>query len=127
MAAANTGGMEPDEILQQARDTLTVRRVFGEPIERDGILVVPVARVFGGAGAGSGQEETGKDEDGRPNRRGSGGGWGAVAHPVGVYVISGGNVRWVPALNLNQIILGGQIAAVVGLLVLRSIVRAVRR
>lgn len=119
--------MEPDEVLQQARDTLTVRRVFGEPIERDGILVVPVARVLGGAGAGSGQEETGKEEDARPARRGSGGGWGAVARPAGVYVISGANVRWVPALNLNQIIVGGQIAAVVALLVLRSIVKALRR
>ena len=119
--------MEPNEVLQQARDTLTVRRVFGEPIERDGILVVPVARVFGGAGAGTGEGDTGKDEDERRHGSGSGGGWGAVAHPVGVYVISGGNVRWVPALNLNQIILGGQIAAVVGLLVLRSIVKALRR
>lgn len=120
--------MEPNEVLQQARDTLTVRRVFGEPIERDGILVVPVARVLGGAGAGTGEREVGtKGEDERRQGRGSGGGWGAVAHPVGVYVISGGNVRWVPALNLNQIILGGQIAAVVGLLVLRSIVRALRR
>ena len=119
--------MEPDEVLQQARDTLTVRRVFGEPIERDGILVVPVARVFGGAGAGTGEREVGKEEDELRHGRGSGGGWGAVAHPVGVYVISGGNVRWVPALNLNQIILGGQIAAVVALLVLRSVVRALRR
>ena len=50
-----------------------------------------------------------------------------MAHPAGVYVISGANVRWVPALNLNQIILGGQIAAVVGLLVLRSVVKALRR
>ena len=119
--------MEPNEVLQQARDALTVRRVFGDPIERDGVLVVPVARVFGGAGAGAGEGETGKDEDGKRHGRGSGGGWGALAHPVGVYVISGGNVRWVPALNLNQIILGGQIAAVVGLLVVRSIVRALRR
>jgi len=119
--------MEPNEVLQQARDALTVRRVFGEPIERDGVLVVPVARILGGAGAGAGEGETGKDEDGKRHGRGSGGGWGALAHPVGVYVISGGNVRWVPALNLNQIILGGQIAAVVGLLVVRSIVRALRR
>jgi uncharacterized spore protein YtfJ len=119
--------MEPNEVLQQARDALTVRRVFGEPIERDGVLVVPVARIIGGAGAGAGEGETGKDEDGKRHGRGSGGGWGALAHPVGVYVISGGNVRWVPALNLNQIILGGQIAAVVGLLVVRSIVRALRR
>lgn len=124
MAHAET--MEANEILQQAQDTLTVRRVFGEPIERDGVLVVPVARVWGGAGAGSGEGQVGKEEPAR-QQRGSGGGWGAYARGVGVYVIGGGNVRWIPAFDLNRVILGGQIAFVVGLLVLRSIIRARRR
>ena len=111
--------MEPTEIVQQAADTLTVRRVFGEPIERDGVVVVPVARVRGAAGAGGG-------EGGKPDEqtgRGGGGGWGAEARPVGVFVIAGSDVRWVAALDVNRVILGGQIVAVVGLLVLRSIVR----
>jgi len=47
--------MNPREILEQARDTFTVRRVFGEPIERDGLVLVPVAAVQGGAGAGGGE------------------------------------------------------------------------
>lgn len=123
---AHAEAMEANEILQQAQDTLTVRRVFGEPIERDGVLVVPVARVWGGAGAGSGEGQVGKDEPAR-QQRGSGGGWGAYARGMGVYVIAGGNVRWVPAFDLNRVILGGQIAFVVGLLVLRSIIRARRR
>jgi uncharacterized spore protein YtfJ len=120
-ALCKPGVMEPIEILKQAADTLTVRRVFGEPIERDGVLVVPVARVrgAGGAGGGEGRGGPGNEEVGR----GSGGGWTAAARPVGVFVISGGDVRWVPAFDLNRVILGGQVVAVVALLVARSIVR----
>jgi uncharacterized spore protein YtfJ len=106
--------MDAREILEHARDALTVRRVFGEPIEREGVLVVPVARLMGGAGSGSGEE-------------GGGGGWGGAAAPAGVYVIDGQDVRWQPALDLNRVILGGQIAFVIGLLVLRSILRTRRR
>ena len=106
--------MDAGQILEQARDALTVRRVFGEPIEHNGVLVVPVAKVMGGAGSGSGEE-------------GAGGGWGGAAIPAGVYVIDGQDVRWQPAMDVNRTILGGQIAFVVGLLVLRSIVRARRR
>lgn len=106
--------MDAKEILEHARDALTVRRVFGDPIEKEGVLIVPVARVMGGAGSGSGEE-------------GAGGGWGGAATPAGVYVIDGQNVRWQPAVDVNRAVLGGQVAFVVGLLVLRSILRARRR
>ena len=104
--------MDAKEILEQARDTLSVRRVFGEPIEREGVVVVPVARFMGGAGSGD---------------QGGGGGWGGAAAPAGVYVIDGKDVRWQPAVDVNRVILGAQIVLVVGLLVLRSIVRTRRR
>jgi uncharacterized spore protein YtfJ len=106
--------MDAKEILEQARDTLSVRRVFGEPIERGGVLVVPVARFMGGAGSGSGDQ-------------GGGGGWGGSAAPAGVYVIDGNDVRWQPAVDVNRVILGAQVVLLVGLLVLRSIVRTRRR
>lgn len=118
--------MEANEILEKARDTLTVRRVFGEPIEREGTLVVPVAHVRGGAGAGEGEGKMPSAEGGQTGA-GRGGGWGADARPVGVYVISNGDVRWQPAVDVNRVIMGGQIAFVVGLLVLRSVIRAVWR
>ena len=112
--------MDAKEILEHARDALTVRRVFGDPIEKEGVLIVPVARVMGGAGSGSGEEGDG-------GGRGGGGGWGGVAAPAGVYVIDGQDVRWQPAVDVNRVVLGGQVAFVVGLLVLRSILRARRR
>jgi uncharacterized spore protein YtfJ len=114
--------MELKEILSQARETLSVSRVFGEPIERDGVVVVPVAILRGGAGGGSGERQT--DEQ-RPG--GLGGGWGTIARPAGVYVISGNDVRWQPAVDVNRAIIGGQIVAIVALLVLRSVLKARRR
>ncbi len=115
--------MDADALMQQARDALTVKRVFGEPYEREGVTVLPVASIRGGAGGGSG-------EGTNPNRggagSGSGGGFGLIAKPAGVYVIEGNVVRWQPAVDVNRIVLGGQVVAIVLLLVLRSALRRAR-
>ena len=50
--------MEVQDVIAQARDVLTVKRVFGEPYEKDGVTVIPVARVGGGAGGGGGEART---------------------------------------------------------------------
>jgi len=104
------------EIIARATESAQVNRVFGEPIERDGIVVIPVATVLGGAGGGRGTQPGGSEE-------GSGAGLGLVARPAGVYVIKGGDATWRPALNVNRIVLGGQVVAVVALLVVRSLLR----
>ena len=113
--------MDVNELMQQTRDTLTVARLFGEAYERNGTVVVPVAVVRGGGGGGHGE---GGGPDGSGSGSGSGGGFGLAAKPAGVYVIDGSNVSWRPAVDVNRIVVGGQIVAVVALLVLRSIVRA---
>ena len=74
--------------LRGVRDALSVRRVFGDPFVVDGVTIVPVARVSGGAGGGGG-EGTGPDESGG---RGFGTGFGLTARPVGVYRIENGEV-----------------------------------
>lgn len=108
--------MDLDTLLAQARDSMTVKRVFGEPIERDGVTLIPVANVMGGFGGGR------ADQSGAGNG-GVGGGFGVRATPAGAYVIDHGRVRWEPALNLNLVILGGQLVAIVLFLTLRSLVR----
>jgi uncharacterized spore protein YtfJ len=108
--------VEVQEVIAQARDALTVKRVFGEPYEKDGVTVIPAARVQGGAGGGGGEDPEGQG-------RGSGSGFGLSARPVGAFMIRGGEVTWRPALDLNRVILGGQVVAVVLLLTIRSIVK----
>jgi uncharacterized spore protein YtfJ len=39
--------MNIHEVIQQSQDAITVRRVFGEPYEKDGITVIPAAKVGG--------------------------------------------------------------------------------
>jgi uncharacterized spore protein YtfJ len=109
--------MDPNELMQQARDALTVKRVFGEPYERNGVTLIPAASIHGGAGGGRGERGA---PDNAASESGSGGGFGLVAKPAGVYVVNGDSVRWQPAVDLNRIILGGQVVGVVFLLVLRS-------
>lgn len=109
--------MKIDDVIAQTRETLTVKRVFGEPYERDGVTVIPAASVEGGAGGGDG-------EDRERGGKGSGAGFGVRARPVGAVVIQGGKVSWRPAVDINRIVLGGQVVAVVALLTIRSIVRA---
>ena len=106
--------MDVQELLSQARDAMSVKRVFGDPIERDGVTVLPVATVMGGGGGGGG--ESGND-------RGSGGGFGLHARPAGVYVIRGDDVSWQPAVDVNRAIIGGQIVATIFILALRAVLR----
>lgn len=100
------------EIVYGARDALTVQRVYGEPFTADGVTVIPVAKVRGGAGGGGGTAEDAST--------GGGTGFGLSARPVGAYVIKDGRVEWQPALDMNRIIIGGQVLAIAGFLVYRS-------
>jgi uncharacterized spore protein YtfJ len=109
--------MEVQEVLAQARDSLTVKRVFGEPYEKDGVTIIPAARDQGGAGAGGGEDPQGQG-------KGSGSGFGVTARPVGAYVLREGELSWRPAVDVNRIILGGQAVAIVALLTFRAIIKA---
>ena len=110
--------MDVDHILEKAGAEMSARRVFGEPIERDGTVLVPVARVSGGGGGGTGSQD---------GAEGGGGGLGVSARPVGAYVIRGDRVTWVPAIDTTRVIVLGQVVAIVALLVLRSILKRGRR
>src|SRR4051794_40138475 len=107
--------MKVDEIMSQAREAISVKRVFGEPYEKNGTTVIPVAAVMGGAGGGEGMAPgstapggtapAGTAEAVGANAGGTGGGFGVRATPAGVYVIHDGDVRWVPALDVGRVIL----------------------
>ena len=100
--------MTAQEILNQARDSMSVKRVFGEPYEKNGVTILPAAKIAGGGGGGDGE---GRDGHGG----GSGGGFGLREKPVGAFVIKGGDVRWIPSIDVNRIILGGQVVAIVAI------------
>jgi uncharacterized spore protein YtfJ len=108
-------------MLGQTRDALTVKRVFGEAYERNGVTVIPVATVRGTAGGGGGGDSEGNG--------GTGGGFGLSARPVGAFVVRGDDVSWRPAYDATRVAVLGEVVALIGLLTLRSVLkkRAKRR
>jgi uncharacterized spore protein YtfJ len=128
--------MEALETLLKAGEGMRAGTVFGEPIVRDGLTVIPVARVTGGGGGGAGAASPDTEaehagaassaEAAPPAGEGSGGGFGFTARPIGVFVIRDDKVVWEPAVDITRVVLGGQLVGIVALLVIRSIVKMVR-
>jgi uncharacterized spore protein YtfJ len=82
-----------DELLkrigQSVGDKAKVSAVFGEPVEREGVTVIPVAKArfgFGGGGGAGGRD----GEEGS----GGGGGGGAVVSPVGYIELHDGAAKF---------------------------------
>ena len=104
--------MKLDEMLDAAKDAITVRRVYGDPYEKDGMTIIPAAHVAGGGGGGGGSDESGQE--------GSGAGFGVSARPAGAYVVKDGQVAWRPAVDVNRVI------AVAGAVVIAFLVTRAR-
>jgi uncharacterized spore protein YtfJ len=100
--------MNLTETIANARDAITVKRVYGDAYERNGITLIPAATVMGGGGGGEGEQPEGQT--------GSGGGFGLHARPVGAYVVRGDQVRWQPAFDLNRVLLGCQLLGLAAIL-----------
>lgn len=107
-------GMDINDVVAQAKDAMTVKRVFGEPYEVDGITVIPAARVRGGGGAGTSNDE----EDG-----GSGTGFGLDAKPAGAFVVRDKKVTWQPAVDVNRVVVAIAVVVVTIVLARARVVR----
>jgi uncharacterized spore protein YtfJ len=125
--------MDPGNLLMKVSDNLSVRRAFGTAYEKDDMLIIPVAVVAGGGGAGTGHsrhrgpaaapesrpEGGPAGHDATPQDSGrvdAGGGFGGLVLPVGAYVVKGSQVRWVSAVDMTVAVLASL-----------SLVRAVSR
>jgi uncharacterized spore protein YtfJ len=102
-------GTQLEGLVNGVRDMITVKRVYGDPFEKNGLTVIPAAAVRGGGGGGEGRRGEGET--------GTGGGFGVTARPVGAWIIEDGKVTWKPAVDVNKVILGGQTVALVAILV----------
>jgi uncharacterized spore protein YtfJ len=135
--------VDVENLLAKVADNLSVRRAFGDAYEKNGMLIIPVAIVAGGGGGGTGQnrrgnqaagsdspadgtdaaEAAGAAHDSAPQDSGrteSGGGFGGLILPSGVYVVNGDQVRWVPALDVT-------ITALASLTLVRLLARTLTR
>ncbi len=98
------------DVLLQLAARLRENQVFGPPVQRDGVTVVPVAHVRAGGGLG-GAAHRGPHE--------SNGGFGFVARPAGAWIVEdSGAVRWQPAVDVTRMAVLGRLTAAAALLLL---------
>ncbi len=99
--------MDPRELIKGVREALSARQVFGEPVERDGVTVIPAATVIGGGGGGEGvQQPSNRDGETEPQgQSGAGAGFGGLMWPAGAFEIRDDRVTWRPAIDVTRVLL----------------------
>ncbi len=101
--------------------TLDIKHVYGEPIVRGDMTVIPVAKVTYGFGAGGGEgrrrrprQDADGAESGTPEGQGSGGGGGARMTPVGVLELHPDGTRYLPFSPLAPLLGAAAVGLAVG-------------
>jgi uncharacterized spore protein YtfJ len=102
-----------ERLASQVGGKAGAKAAFGDAVERDGITVIPVARIRWGVGAGGGQG---------PEGSGSGGGGGVAADPIGYIEVTpaGATFRPIPRSFGPGAVVGGALAVAI---VLRALAR----
>lgn len=129
-----------ERMAERVGGKASVRAVFGDPIVRGDLTIIPVARVRWGFGGGAGRGPIavgpGSGDDASPAEQmvdegmsgmGTGGGGGATADPIGYIEIGPEGATFkpiVPAMPSPGFLLA---AGASGALVLRAIARLIRR
>jgi uncharacterized spore protein YtfJ len=109
-AAADTFGDSFSWLAERLGASASASSVFGEPVERDGVTVIPVARVRWGVGGGSGRgtgsrgrgrkrgkadtSDLGESTEQNEQNEGTGGGGGVQASPLGFIELRAGRARY---------------------------------
>ena len=105
-----------DELLSVLAERIGARlgaaTVFGAPVERSGVTVVPVAVARFGIGAGSGSDPT-------KGQEGEGGGGGGTATPIGYIELKDGRSRFVPVVHPARMLALVLSAVIAALLIMR--------
>lgn len=109
-----------NESLRRMIESVRPEMVFGAPVEREGVTVIPCAEVMTGFGMGGGSGfgpaitpttreggATNTPASGPSGGGGIGGGGGAQGRPVAVVTISNGRVRVLPVVDATKFLIAG--------------------
>ena len=108
--------MDIEAVMKEAHEMLGAGKVFGEPVERNGVTVIPLAKISGGAGGGDDETSEG----------GGGAGFGVHARPAGALVIDAeGSVSWEVPFDRNKVIMGAQAMVIAVVFAVGLVIRAV--
>ena len=93
--------------------------VYGEPVERGGVTVIPVAKARYGFGGGSGTNNKGE--------QGSGGGGGLAVTPIGYIEIKDGHTQFRKIRDPQLLIAALAVGGLFTLLTVRSLGKWLRK
>ena len=96
--------MQLVDLFTETRDSLQGKRVYAQPLDIDGMTVIPAAAVWGAAGGADGQD-------------GPGGGFALTARATGAFLVKDGTVSWKPAVDVNRLVVILGLVALVGLFI----------
>lgn len=100
-----------EKIAHSLGQEVSIKKVYGDPIEASGKTIIPVAQVGYGFGGGSGTNKTNVTADisneSKVNEEGMGSGGGMYVRPKGIYEISLQGVKYIPVSNTRQLIWAG--------------------
>jgi len=105
--------------------SISIRHIFGEPVARGEVTVIPVGQVvlaFGGGGGqavGARKPDEADGTDPRYDASGSGGGGALRMTPIGALEITDAGVRFVRLRPYAPLLVAGALGIALGLLVAR--------
>jgi uncharacterized spore protein YtfJ len=107
-----------DDLLATLAERIGARfdagTVFGAPVERDGVTVIPVAVIRFGMGGGGGSDPS-------KGQGGEGGGGGGSASAAGCIEIKDGRTRFVPVVHPARMLMLAGVPTLAGLAIIRPV------
>lgn len=107
-----------ESLAQKLGKTANAATIYGEPVERDGVTVIPAAKAMYGFGGGA---------DMKAGEEGSGGGGGVAIKPVGYIEIKDGNTKFKSIPDPERVIKIIGVAGVVAFMLMKSVDKLVNR
>lgn len=104
-----------ETLAERIGNSVHARTVYGEPVERQGVTIIPVAKARYGFGGGSGVSRAGE--------HGGGGGGGAFVKPIGYIEIRDGSSRFHSIRDPATVVSAIAVSGFFVWLVLRSLIR----
>jgi len=92
------------ETMEAFIETADVSKVYGEPIQHEGTLILPAAEVLAVAGFGAGYGSGGPEDVGGAGG-GAGGGGRTFSRPVAVVIANKTEVRVEPVVDPTKIVM----------------------
>lgn len=110
-----------ENIATPISQNASVKAVFGDPITTQEKTIIPVAQVAYGFGGGFGHKLTDPGKESTPAGKGAGGGGGLMVKAKGVYEVTSQGTRFIPAINLSQLLLAALAGFLMGTMLKRRI------